>query len=38
MPNNLDAFVPEIWSRRVIANIDQNNVALNFVNTDYEGE
>lgn len=38
MPNNLDNFVPEVWSRRVIANIDQNNVALNFVNTDYEGE
>ena len=38
MANNLDAFIPEIWSRRVIANIDQVNVALNFVNRNYEGE
>ena len=39
MPNNLDNFVPEIWSRRVIANIDQVNVALSVMcNTDYEGD
>ncbi len=39
MPNNLDAFVPEIWSRRVIANIDQVNVAMAVMtNSNYEGE
>ena len=39
MPNNLDNFVPEIWSRRVIANLDQVNVAMSVMcNTDYEGE
>jgi hypothetical protein len=39
MPNNIDAFVPEIWSRHIIANIDQVNVALAVMtNTDYEGE
>ena len=39
MPNNLDAFIPEIWSRRVIQNIDQVNVALAVMcNTDYQGE
>lgn len=39
MPNNLDAFVPEIWSRRVIANIDQVNLAMTVMtNSDYQGE
>lgn len=39
MANNLDAFVPEIWSRNVIQNIDQVNVAMAVcANTDYEGE
>lgn len=39
MPNNLDAFVPEIWSRRVIANIDQVNIAkMVMTNSNYEGE
>lgn len=39
MPNYLDAFVPEIWSRRVIANVDQINVCMAVMcNTDYEGE
>lgn len=39
MPNNLDNFVPEVWSRRIIANIDQVNLALMVMtNSDYEGE
>jgi hypothetical protein len=39
MANNLDAFIPEIWSRNIIANIDQVNVAMGIVaSTDYEGE
>lgn len=39
MANNLSAFNPEIWSRRVIANINQVNVALAVItNSDYEGE
>lgn len=38
MANNLDNFIPEIWSTKIIQNIDQINVGLNFVNTDYEGE
>lgn len=39
MANNLDAFIPEIWSRRIIQRIDQVNVAMSIVaNTDYEGE
>jgi hypothetical protein len=37
--NNLDNFVPEIWSRNIIANIDQVNVAVGVMaNTAYEGE
>ena len=38
MANNLNNFVPEIWSKNIIENINQVNVAMNFVNTDYEGE
>lgn len=38
MANNLDALVPEIWSTNIIENINQINVAMNFANTDYEGE
>lgn len=39
MPNDLSAFIPEIWSRRIIANINQSNVAMAVMaNTDYEGE
>lgn len=39
MANNLDAFIPEIWSTRIIQNIDQLNVAMMLAaNTDYEGE
>jgi hypothetical protein len=39
MANNLTAFVPQVWSRRIVANINQINVALAVMtNTDYEGE
>jgi hypothetical protein len=39
VPNNLSAFVPQIWSRRIIANINQINVAMNVLaNKNYEGE
>jgi hypothetical protein len=39
MANNLDAFIPEIWSKNIIANIDQVNVAKGILaNTSYEGE
>jgi hypothetical protein len=39
MANNLDAFIPEVWSRSIIRNIDQLNVAMSLcANTDYEGE
>jgi hypothetical protein len=39
MPNNLAAFVPQVWSRRIIANINQVNVAKAVMtNSNYEGE
>lgn len=39
MPNNLDNFIPEIWSSRIIQNLDQVNVAMAVMaNTNYEGE
>jgi hypothetical protein len=39
MANNLAAFVPQVWSRRIVANINQVNVALAVMcNHDYEGE
>src|SRR5206468_12519998 len=39
MPNNLSAFIPQVWSRRIIANINQINVAMAVMaNSDYEGE
>lgn len=31
-------FIPTIWSARLLANLDANLVALQFVNRDYEGE
>ncbi|WP_440896245.1 P22 coat protein - protein 5 domain protein [Amphibacillus sp. Q70] len=31
-------FIPTIWSARLLANLDKNLVALQFVNRDYEGE
>ncbi len=38
--NDLTAFVPQVWSRRVLTRLDQINVALacGAVNRDYEGE
>jgi hypothetical protein len=39
MPNNFDAFIPEVWSTRVIEKLYQSNLALALLaNTDYEGE
>jgi hypothetical protein len=39
MANNLDNFIPEIWSTRLIANLDQQNLAMMVcANTNYEGE
>jgi len=38
MANNLDAFIPEIWSRNIIEKIDQMNVMLPMANRNYEGE
>lgn len=38
MANNLDAFVPELWSTKIIQKIDQTNVMLSMTNRDYEGE
>ncbi|MEG0379971.1 MAG: P22 coat protein - protein 5 domain protein, partial [Eubacterium sp.] len=29
---------PTIWSARLLANLDNNHVATNFINRDYEGE
>lgn len=31
-------FIPTIWSARLLANLDKNLVALQFVNRDYEGD
>jgi hypothetical protein len=37
--NNLDNFIPEVWSTRIIQNLDQNNLAMMIcANSDYEGE
>jgi len=39
MPNNLAAFIPQVWSRRIIANINQVNIAKAVMtNSNYEGE
>jgi hypothetical protein len=39
MPNDLSAFVPQVWSRRIIDNINQINVGMAVMcNTNYEGE
>jgi len=39
MANNLSAFTPQVWSRRIIANINQINLAKAVLtNSDYEGE
>lgn len=39
MANQLDNFIPELWSMAVMANIDQRNVGMAVAaNTDHEGE
>lgn len=38
MANNLTAFKAELWSKRLITNLDKVTVMLNLVNRDYEGE
>lgn len=35
---SIATFIPTIWSARLLANLDNNHVATNFVNRDYEGE
>jgi hypothetical protein len=38
MPNDLSAFIPQVWSRRIINNINQINVGMAVMcNTNYEG-
>lgn len=36
--SNFKNFIPELWSARLLAHLDKNLVALNFVNRDYEGD
>jgi hypothetical protein len=38
MANNLAAFNAQAWSKRLLKNLDQINIMLPLVNTDYEGE
>ncbi len=38
MANNLDAFIPEIWSKKFIKLYDKLVVMKGLVNTDHEGE
>lgn len=38
MPNDLSAFTPEVFSKRLITNLDKINVMLPLVNRDWEGE
>lgn len=38
MANDLSAFEQEIWSPRIISNLDQVNVMVPLVNTDWEGD
>ncbi len=38
MANNLAAFKSELWSKRMITNLDKINVMTNLVNSDYSGE
>jgi P22 coat protein - gene protein 5 len=38
MANNLAAFNAQVWSKRLVQNINQINVMLPLVNKDYEGE
>lgn len=34
----ITTFIPELWSARLLANLEQTHVATNFVNRYYEGE
>lgn len=36
--SNFKGFIPQLWSARILANLDKNLVALTMTNTDYEGE
>lgn len=36
--NNMTAFVPQRWSKRVLTKIDRTNIALRIANRDYEGD
>ena len=38
MANDLSAFVPQIWSKRIVQRLNQTNVMLPLVNRDYEGD
>jgi hypothetical protein len=38
MPQDLTAFVPQVWSKRVLTKLDRTNVMLRLVNRNYEGE
>ena len=39
MANDLSAFIPQVWSRRIIENINQVNLAKSIMtNSNYEGE
>ena len=35
---NFDNFIPELWSARLLANLDNTHVFANCVNRDYEGK
>ena len=35
MANDLSAFVPQIWSKRIVQRLNQTNVMLPLVNRDY---
>jgi hypothetical protein len=36
--NDLSAFIPQIWSKRIVQRLNQTNVMLPLVNRDYEGD
>lgn len=38
MVQDLSGFVPEVWSKKLSLNFDNNGVAMQVVNKDYEGE
>lgn len=35
---SIATFIPTLWNARLLANLDNEHVATNFVNRDYEGE